>query len=831
MDARQATTAHLMSTEDKKTEPLEIKHYKRSHAGASSKELFTEQVTAGSATFDFIQRMEEKRLDKECFRMLDMRGKVAGECKAHPFKGQTIWLDEISRKLFTAGLEHHKGVFTVGTFESIINGLHTYKGQQAKIEQDRLNSQRAAEGKAGKTDKRPTPGSASPQTTTSPADNFEIIPLGYFHKRREERVHRITEIAIADSQGMWPAKTRDLSIRGLLIKVTPDYHPNKGDYCEVHFTSLSEESGQDLLPLQYKVVRVEETATENVIALALDPPQENTTTRALSRYIGQQLQTGLRAHKLEMTDDILTATSMLSERYYVQSSTCLSFFLARDEQGELRIQVLCLNENNRQLLKHFETLPGRYDLTGLIAPERVARFYEFGLQQGRDDPLIVVFRATAQAKPRVAAAFEFEQQDDWLRFIARLCDSHQFVILKVMLRPLQTPDPMRIVCETMALAEKSLDAAEQLIQQAQQFVASGTLVDVTREITTKLASSEQGHVETVPAQAGVSPPEILRMGYVEKYRREDRFRHAVQIEVSVGTTLVRARSRDFSVHGLSFLLSKDIPGLEAGKHIEVAFPELKHHSNMLGMLKRKHPSGRYEVVGVDRGKRVLIRMKLLDQEQNLKLQELLQELIGQNQGKLEVDLSECLRAAKSAYYSGLVAGSTVSLPVYVFTKPDGDGYLVKVGLPETPGILADFFELAEGVHDFNVLANPLRIGKLISQLKKKETAATHFYMYKARVRGEAKFKVHAMTDHEFGDSDERDRFLDQAINHDLCFAKLVLSHPKQPPPHEIDHILEPLKACSSVRAREVAGQMSQLVAVGDLVDLTRQLSEGHVFSD
>jgi len=423
-----------MSTQEKKTETLEIKHYKRSHAGASSKELVTEQVEIGSATFAFIQRMEEKRLEKECFRMLDMRGKVKDECKAHIFNGQTLWLDDVSCKLFFEGLNKNKGVFTVGTFEMITNGMHTLKGMRAKMSRDQFASGQAedsgSEEAGSKTAKaEPFKPNRLAQTAPPPPDNFEIIPLGYFHKRREDRVQRITEISVGNSKGLWPAKTRDLSAHGLLIKATPAYLPEKGEHCEISFTSLSEKLEQDLSPLQYKVVRVEASAVENIIALALDPPQENATTRALARYIDEQLNSGRRAHKLEMTDAILTATSMLAERYYVQSTTCLPFFLTRADQDELRIQALCLNENNRQLLKHFETLPGRYDLTGLIAPERVARFYELGLQQGRDDPLIAVYSATAEAKPQVAAAFEFEQPGDWLKFIAELSEAHQFAIL------------------------------------------------------------------------------------------------------------------------------------------------------------------------------------------------------------------------------------------------------------------------------------------------------------------------------------------------------------------------------------------------------------------
>ncbi len=823
-----------MSTREKKTDKLEIKHYKSSHVGSIGKELITEQVEVGSATFKFIERMEEQRRQKECFRRLDMRGKVEGECKAHIFNGQTMWLDDISCKLFFEGLEKNNGVFTVETFEFITNGMHTFKGMRAHMNRHQFGAEgRGADGgqdaKAQQAGKAPAikPNRLA-QEAPPPPENFEVIPLGYFHKRREERVQRIIEIAVSSGKSNWPAKTRDLSASGLLIKVTPACQPQPGDQLEIDFTALSEKCGQTLPPLHYRVVKIEASPVENIIALALDSAEENATTRTLARYIDEQLNSGRRAHKLEMTDAILTATSMLSEHFYVQSSTCLPFFLSRAGKDELRIQALCLNEYNRQVLKHFETLPGRYDLTGLISPERVGRFYELGLQQGRDDPLIAVFRNTPEAKPQVAASFEFEEPTDWQAFLGSLRDSHQHAVLKLMLRPLQSPDPMRIVRETQALAEKSLDAAEQLIQQAQQFIASGTLVDVTREATHNLPSTPTSEIKPPAAkpQSGVTPPEIMRMGYVEKYRREDRFRHAVLIETALGAKVVRTKTRDFSVHGLSFLLSQATPGLEVGQRLEVAFPELKHQGNVLGMLKRKPPSGRYEVVGVDHGRHILVRMKLLNQEQNQKTKELLQELIDQNKGRLEVDLSESLRAAKSAYYSGLATESTVNLPVYIFSLPESSGYLLKIGLPEQPGNLAGFFEISEGRHDFSALANPLRIGKLISQLKKQEIVSTHFYLYKAQIPGEGKYKIHAKTDHEFGNMEERGQFIHQALDHDPCFAKLILARPRQPPVHEVDRILDKLKTYSAVRAKEINEQMSQLIAVGDLVDLTRQLSGG-----
>lgn len=819
-----------MTTPEDNDPKLQIKHYKRSHAGAASKELITEQVETGSATFSFIQRMKAQQLRKECFRVLDMRTKVDSECRAHNFRGRTFWLDDISYKLFVEGLETSKGVFTVGCYESIVGGAHTLKAGRARTQRADQEALRLAgpQGKAPAPAKRMLAPNNLAQLAPATPPNFGLIPLGYFHKRREERVHRITDIEIATrDQGIWTAKTRDISPLGLLIKVTPTYQPSKGDQCAITFKALAAKLQQDLPPLQYRVVRVEMSPVENAIALTLDPPQQHgITTVALNQFIEQQLNSGRRAQKLEMTDAILTATSMLAERYYVQSTTALPFFLTRSAQGVLYIQALCLNENNRQILKHFETLPNRYDISGLISPDRVARFYALGLQQGRDDPLIAVVRGTTYDKPLVTADFEFPIRADWLQFIAHHHRHDQLVLLKVMLRPIQSPDPLRILRELNPLAERSTDAAEQLVQQAQQLVAAGTLIDVTREVATGLVDngSECAATAGPRSQIDVAAPEILRMGYIEKCRREDRFHHPIRIEVAAGAEHISAHTRDFSVRGLSFLLGNERGNLEPGQQVNVSFPDLKHPGTLLGILKRKPPIGRYEVVGLDRGKNTLVRMKLLTMEHNEKIVELLQDWIAQNSGKLSLELSESIRATKSAYYAGMATGSTITLPIFIFAD-GGGGRILKVGMPQTPGPLADFFELTEGSHDFSTIGNAGWIDRLVKRLKQQDSAVTFIYMYKKQVPDEEKFEILAKTGEEFSDALERADFLNRAREHDFCFVKLVVSRPRQPPAHEMDLILDHLKTFSSVRAKEVADEMAQLIAVGDLVDITRQIGD------
>ena len=106
-----------------------VKHFKRSGVGSDDKELVTEIVVESSDTGRFLKRMEDSRLTRPCFQTIDMRGRVAGECRRYAFNDRVHYLDDISFQMFEQGLQDNRGVFTVGTFEAIVGGEHTIQAQ------------------------------------------------------------------------------------------------------------------------------------------------------------------------------------------------------------------------------------------------------------------------------------------------------------------------------------------------------------------------------------------------------------------------------------------------------------------------------------------------------------------------------------------------------------------------------------------------------------------------------------------------------------------------------------------------------------------------------
>ncbi|MGW8311581.1 MAG: hypothetical protein ACWGNB_11025, partial [Thiogranum sp.] len=102
-----------------------VKHFKRAGISSDSKELVSEVVVDNSDTGRFLQRMEESRLTRPCFQTIDMRGRVAGECRRYAFNDRIHYLDDVSFQLFEQGLQNNNGVYTVGTFEAIMGRAHT----------------------------------------------------------------------------------------------------------------------------------------------------------------------------------------------------------------------------------------------------------------------------------------------------------------------------------------------------------------------------------------------------------------------------------------------------------------------------------------------------------------------------------------------------------------------------------------------------------------------------------------------------------------------------------------------------------------------------------
>ena len=817
-------------SEQKSESITEIKHYIRPDARARSKELVTERVQQGSMTFDFLQRMERRRVQQECQLSVDMRGKVPYECKRYNYRNRAFWMDDLTYELFANGLREHDGVFTVATFEQIMSAEHTYRAM------DQSSRAQAAEAA--------TFGSSNPAAFDAvvtdrardtddgvggSAQRPDVIRLGYYRDRCEVRLQHCMNVLLHLDGQSFPVQTLDLSPNGLRLAAKQGLRLRVDQEVAVTFTQLNQDHGFELNEVRYRVLGVESAEREFRIRMSRLQDGDPMPSAALRRFIDEQLRGAQRKRKQDFEDERLTAYSLLAEQFYTMSTPVIPFFLAEDEHS-VRLDVVCCNDNALRSLEVFRGEHDDYDFTGLAAAERISALYRHTREDGQRDPLIAVYREKDDLRPRVVADFEFENQEQWFALLSAKCNRDAFRVYKALLRPVHRPDCRKIYDNILRLSDKSIEQAEEVVCQADRHVASGVLVDMTAQFRdwgfgqrffgAGIAQAALPMAERL-AQASGAQPELLRFGYIEQ-RHEDRYRVSLAVDVTIANQHNKGETCDISLRGLRIQLKQLPGGLGRGDLVQVSFPGLQKRAG--GKVRLRDIP--FEVTRIKMADGVAyVALKRVIDARGADVTAFFKDLIARNQGKLQPDLVDVVTAANSRLYASMTAESAATVPFFVLKNIDTGEREVKVALPREPGSFAAFFEVAPGEHDFSPLADPQRLARMLSDLRTHKSAELVVYLYKHWVPDQSRFELRAACDADFGSAYDKFVFIREALEHDHCFVKLGLAPVCRPKETELHAVIEPLMAKSAHRANRLQSDFEQIVAVGDVTDITRQVME------
>ena len=77
----------------------------------------------------FLAQLERQRLQKPCQRIIDLRGKVTGECQPYEFGDVTHYLDDRSYLILKQLVERMGGHYTVGVYEALMQAIRQFQQQ------------------------------------------------------------------------------------------------------------------------------------------------------------------------------------------------------------------------------------------------------------------------------------------------------------------------------------------------------------------------------------------------------------------------------------------------------------------------------------------------------------------------------------------------------------------------------------------------------------------------------------------------------------------------------------------------------------------------------
>jgi len=832
-----------------------VKHFKRSGVGSDDKELITEIVVESSDTGRFLQRVEESRLTRPCFQTIDMRGRVAGECHRYAFNDRVHYLDEISFQLFEQGLREHNGVYTVGTFESIVGAAHSLQGQQtmreeserrrAEVERRRLERARAAApGRADGNDRE-----RGLRESDAPAvliDNPALLPLGYFRRRSHPRLQYACAVVVERGNIRINGITGDISVSGARVHVQGLMAFKRDQEVLLSYPGLENEAGKiDVKRIAYRIVSSEEGKEETVLRLQRSDPDE---PAGFSGFLEGFIQRYQRNYKLDVDDEYQSILSWYYERCYAQSATQLPFYVEQSDASALRIQAVAMSEGNSYLARFFCTDADNYNFTPICLPHRLKQ-----LQQKRSF-VMAMYRQRGEQdqcmRIHSAADFEFSSRAAFRDMVSYTMGQPDHCVVKVHVSkvPAVSVSEQKLDEVSQRLQYKSGTQMVELRERLQKLCLVGYIIDLTQtfqQLTERSGESAAGGGElaawvgsehrclasgVVKDKLSIPPedlrPELIRFGYVER-RREDRYLAETRVNVSIAGKVYTGLSKDISTRGMRIQLHKcvDVKKSTCVKVGLVSLQQKKSGTNLMDIP--------YRVVQTrDEEESTVLMLERILTGKCEGLKEFFVELIARNQHRLGIDIGDIWGATTSRIYEALLAANTPTVPFFLARNSEGGAHLQFVGIAETCGPLLDYFSAAGGAVDFRCL-NERRVVTalydavqiLLRQSRNSDDKPTPFeldmFLYKEcdELTGEA--LIHAATELDFTTDAQREAFLTKFTGYtDWRCIRIVSTFIQPVDEKTLDNMVGSLRSQSKHRAIKLSDLAHSLVGYGELIDIT-----------
>ncbi|MEW8535870.1 MAG: PilZ domain-containing protein [Candidatus Thiodiazotropha endolucinida] len=766
---------------------------------------------------EFLQRVERQRLDSECLRPLDLRSHVKHPCKRFSYRGRTLWLDPEGHQLFLDGLKKNAGVFTVETYESI---LRQVAGEVTKSAQ--VNN-------AGNRDSD-TAGSqiipvllSSNALVSDRAVNNLAIDLSYFEKRVYDRFKISLNMDVIWNGQTYEAETRDISQSGLQLRVKMPIDISESDLVRV---DVMPSVGRQLdhPELDYRVVRIRRLLNDTLLALQCIESEAKDGLTVISDHIKTSTKAAL-AEQTDPEDALLTVQALLAERFYMRSTSILPFFIFECQDGESPLRIIFGNQVNKRSLNVFGNSQGNYDFTPLVTPKRIKLLTRLALRDSKADTLIAVYRSPEHAEPQVIADLECKNYKQWCRLLTRYSDQPGFRIFKVVARVARRPVEMRIEDALDPLPDQSDKFVRKLLMDAIALSIVGAMIDVTDQVRNwPHDDSFDRNLYEEPIiygddQQSLEPPQMVPIHYIQENRSEDRFLGQMQVEVGVAGRLYLGKTRDVSAHGLSVEIADSSLALVSERKATITFPKLEARSSSLARIKGTFRNVPAEIVGGPANGEQLLRLKISNANKGRQFSNAFSGFLAKRQSGLLLETSHTLRAATSRLYSSIFIESSSTLPVFIYCRSQND-WTFRLGITASPSPLVNYFEVADGEFDFSVLTMNGRLQRIMQEVIEQGSAEIILYLSKERRGSIPEFEIKSLAEFEISDETQRTDFVHHAMGHDFRCIKIVVNHPDVPPKAEIEQAIDRLVQLSPGRCERLKTDFNNLIAIGDVVDIT-----------
>ena len=736
-------------------------------------------------------KMELNRIMAPCHKIIDLRGRVKGECRPYELNGLKHWLDDVAINTYHKRIKIYGGQYRVGLYEALMNTRNNFRvlHQQGRLEPKQ---------------------ETSPQRDTQFDAN--LIRFGHYLTRGENRLQITTPVDLALPFGQAVhGVTSDLSYSGAKFKVPSAFSYNLGQTVVAKFPKMAESFNDPRLSqgTEYRILGIDDNKDNDSFKwLRLKLISDNS---AIKLAIDRSLQASQLRTRKNHEDKVIQVRTKGYEHCYLKHTTSMPLFFAGSQ-----LKFCLLTDHNRHIWESWHDERNQPVINHLLSSDRMATLGKAGLKQS--STLIYSFSHEHENKSYFYSAALPEMNTEQRNLFWHIgAKRESWRVTRLTVYPIGQEDKERLQ-----------DIAPDMVKQLSNLTHIGILQDLTNK------QAQQDYRLPVKPQL---PGKVLQAFrhprnpicdakaiYFDPkpQRSESRFIFQTPIELHhpeeapvAGSTL------DFSIRGLNVQLSHPLPA-KRGDSVIIKFNELQK-------LDKNAPLSQmpYRIVRLSPDRRN-IQLTTGSGKNAMKGEQFLRRLIQHNEDKLklseEVQPSGELLLAMHQMLLTRLNGTP-----YFTEKVDHIVKIKAVGsnipLPPLPKL---FNQVAGGGRNFSL--EPIfknRIKPMLAETMRPVEIRTPYihemYLWIQR-NGDRITHIESKLIDEFDCIDERISFIKTAKAQGEFMALRITAAPVLSPMTTlISKELGELARLTLHRARALEMEFTSLIGCGEMFDITDEV--------
>jgi hypothetical protein len=617
----------------------------------------------------FLQEMEKQRLNKDCNRIIDLRGKVAGECQAYEFGGRKHYLDDRAYLLVKQLMARFDGRYTVGVFETVFKALKQLDNPEA----------------------------------VSSSRQVRLLQLDQALERSEIRITFSTPIKLRLDDVLYNGHTIDITSSAIRVNFKRTHSLELNDVVRIEFSEIMTRDAQPGLVTTavYEIIKLDHDQLYTTAVLRLAQQDDD-----FNLLLADWLDAHSNQRKVDVDDKLINLESQYYQRF------CLS---------HLSQPILWLGAKD---LAH--------PLVSMHMMPPAQELYGAGLSQSTLEqlPLMQLAEQSQDIYVAVTAESSYSCPADQPQALKKLISWHLSQTDSRLLwlqsaKVALTGEQANAAIE--AMKQHDAEYADHFAEKVNKIKRRISILDITScfSHTQSQSTVNQAHLSTLQTlksflNKNIPAPATLQQNI---QRDDSRFLIRTPVTVHIGSEQWRLESLDVSADGISLSLPDNVE-VTLNQRILIDFERWQTLTSKVNLqavpyhIKNKQAWNGQLKLGLQRSKTNCPES----------LNKFFDWVIAQNQDKLREDQQHHTQAAESRLFTNKLAPTLTSIPLFLSIDSEGKREISVVG--KTSNNHADNIDTECWLA---LEANLSQLNELLKALKSNQKPlTTTLYVYQSR---------------------------------------------------------------------------------------------------